>query len=166
MKKLLVLTLTLLLPLAVFAQGNKQNKEPQDLKTKNEKTLQQLFLLGKGYNITNKNEQKEKISKSIDKEIDQWYSLNMQTIIQAQEEKAAQDGVGVGDLSSEENVKKTKKELADEIKKAKIPELMYSTVSEYYAEQLKKNEEIFTKKMNKIKSTTKPVKILDMIKNK
>ena len=130
MKKLLILTLTLLLPLAVFAQGNKQNKWQQNLERRNEQTIQHLQMLGYSYNRTEKAEVKERIAKSIDREIEHWYMENMGTINRLQQE----EGKPVENLD--------KQQLATEVKAGKIPEIMYKTVPEQTANQLKQRAEM------------------------
>ena len=130
MKKLLILTLTLLLPLAVFAQGNKQNKWQQNLERRNEQTIQHLQMLGYSYNRTEKAEVKERIAQSIDREINHWYMENMGTINRLQQE----EGKPV------ENV--DKQQLATEVKAGRIPEIMYKTVPEQTANQLKQRAEM------------------------
>ena len=130
MKKLLILTLTLLLPLAVFAQGNKQNKWQQNLERRNEQTIQHLQMLGYSYNRTEKAEVKERIAQSIDREIEHWYMENMGTINRLQQE----EGKPVENLD--------KQQLATEIKAGKIPEIMYKSVPEQTANQLKQRAEM------------------------
>lgn len=137
MKKLLILTLTLLLPFAVFAQANKPlTKAQQNLQKRNEQTLQHLQMLGRSYNRINKTEVKEQIAQNIDREIEHWYMENMQTINQAQQEEAMKDGKTV------ENLNIDKQQLAAEVKAGKIPEIMYKTVSEQTAKQLKQRAEM------------------------
>ena len=128
MKKLLILTLTLLLPLAVFAQGNKQNKWEQNLERRNEQTIQHLQMLGYSYNRTEKAEVKERIAQSIDREINHWYMENMQTVTQETNENTDPNA--------------TKQQLAAEVKAGKIPEIMYKTVPEQTANQLKQRAEM------------------------
>ena len=140
MKKLLILTLTLLLPLAVFAQGNKQNKWQQNLERRNEQTIQHLQMLGYSYNRTEKAEVKERIAQSIDREINHWYMENMGTINRLQQE----EGKPV------ENV--DKQQLATEVKAGKIPEIMYKTVPEQTANQLKQRAEMRREGKTKTKS--------------
>lgn len=150
MKKLLILTLTLLLPMIVFAQGNKQNKAQQNLQKRNEQTLQHLQMLGRSYNRINKTEVKEQIAQDIDREIEHWYMENMLTINQAQQEEAIKDGKTV------ENLNIDKQQLAAEVKAGKIPEIMYKTVSENFAIQLKQRAEMQNAGMNnKQKGTPK-----------
>ena len=130
MKKILILTLTLLLPLAVFAQGNKQNKWQQNLERRNEQTIQHLQMLGYSYNRTEKAEVKERIAQSIDREIEHWYMENMGAINRLQQE----EGKPV------ENV--DKQQFAAEVKAGRIPEIMYKTVPEQTANQLKQRAEM------------------------
>ena len=130
MKKLLILTLALLLPLAIFAQGNKQNKWEQNLERRNEQTIQHLQMLGYSYNRTEKAEVKERIAQSIDREIEHWYMENMGTINRLQQE----EGKPVENLD--------KQQLATEVKAGKIPEIMYKTVPEQTANQLKQRAEM------------------------
>ncbi len=151
MKKLLILTLTLLLPLVVFAQANKPlTKAQQNLQKRNEQTLQHLQMLGRSYNRINKTEVKEQIAQNIDREIEHWYMENMQTINQAQQEEAMKEGKPV------ENLNIDKQQLAAEVKAGKIPEIMYKTVSENFAAQLKQRAEMQSAGMNnKQKGTPK-----------
>ena len=138
MKKILILTLTLLLPLAVFARGNKPlSKWQQNLQKRNEQTVNHLLMLGHTYNHTNDLEIIEQLSKGIEMEIDHWYMENMQTITQAEQEKAMKEGKDLGDVYSEEYINKKKQELAAEVKAGKIPEIMLTTVSPKFAEQIK-----------------------------
>ncbi len=133
MKKLLVLTLTLLLPLAIFAQGNKANKTnkwQQNLERRNEQTIQHLQMLGHSYNRIEKAEVKERIAQNIDMEIEHWYMENMETINRVQQEEGKPDG----DLD--------KQQLAAEVKAGRIPEIMYKTVPEQTAMQLKRRAEM------------------------
>ena len=137
MKKLLILTLTLLLPFAVFAQANKPlTKAQQNLQKRNEQTLQHLQMLGRSYNRINKTEVKEQIAQNIDREIEHWYMENMQTINQAQQEEAMKENKPVEDLNID------KQQLAAEVKAGKIPEIMYKTVSDQVAVQLKQRAEM------------------------
>lgn len=134
MKKLLILTLTLLLPFAVFAQANKPlTKAQQNLQKRNEQTLQHLQMLGRSYNRINKTEVKEQIAQNIDREIEHWYMENMQTINQARQEEAMKDGKTV------ENLNIDKQQLAAEVKAGKIPEIMLKTLPEKTAERIKQN---------------------------
>ncbi len=143
MKKLLVLTLTLLLPLAIFARGNKQNKAEQNLQQRNEQTISHLISLSRSYKHIDKAEIKEKISQSIDREIEHWYMENMQTVTQETNENA--------------DPNTTKQQLAAEIKGGKVPEMMLKSVSEETAAQLKKRAEAPVQ-WNKTKSTGKGLK--------
>ena len=131
MKKILILTLTLLLPLAVFAQGKKPlTKWQQNLQKRNEQTIQRLQMQGLAYNRMDKAEVKERIAQSIDREIEHWYMENMGTINRLQQE----EGKPVENLD--------KQQLATEVKAGKIPEIMYKTVPEQTANQLKQRAEM------------------------
>ena len=127
MKKLLVLTLTLLLPLAVFAQGNKQNKWEKNLQQRNEQTISRLINLSRAYNYIDKAETKEKISQNIDREVEHWYMENMQAVTQT--------------TNTEADPNTTKQQLASEIKAGKVPEMMLKSVSDKTAAQLKQRAE-------------------------
>ena len=161
MKKILILTLTLLLPLAVFAQGKKPlTKWQQNLQKRNEQTIQRLQMQGLAYNRMDKAEVKERIAQSIDREINHWYMENMQTINKAMQEEAMKDGKESGDIFTEEYANKTKQTLVAEIKAGKIPELMLKTVSPKFAEQIKQRSEMQAQKQNEQqKGKRKPAKV-------
>ena len=138
MKKLLVLTLTLLLPLAIFAQGNKQNKAEQNLQKRNEQTISRLINLSRSYKHIDKAEIKEKISQNIDREVEHWYMENTQIVTEA--------------TNAEAEPNTTKQQLAEEIKAGKVPEIMLKSVPEQTASRLKKRAETpvkLTKKSSK-----------------
>ena len=145
MKKILILTLTLfLLPLAVFAQGNKPLSQwEQKMQKRNEQILQRLQMLSRAYNRIEKADVKEKISKGIDMEVEHWYSENMQTVTKMEQEQAMKEGKTIKDLSN------IKQQLATEIKAGKMPELMLKTVSNQAAEQFKQRAEMRPSQVNK-----------------
>ena len=90
MKKLLILTLTLLLPLAVFAVGNQGSKGQQNLQRRNEQTIRHLQALGRQYNRADKAETKEQVSKKIDTIFEHWYMENEPKLIAIQQQEIAE----------------------------------------------------------------------------
>ncbi|MCR5504430.1 MAG: hypothetical protein K6E94_02515 [Elusimicrobiaceae bacterium] len=177
MKKLLTLTLTLLLPMIVFAQGNKAlTKAQQNLQKRNEQIVRRLQNLGRAYNKADKKEIKEEISKNIDMEFDRWYLENMQVLSSVEKkqvaekrepikEKLIRPGESLMDFSEElqqeesntppqeepaqmKDPEQLRQEMLAEIKAGKIPEIMYKTVSDQVAVQLKQRAEMQNKGKN------------------
>ena len=134
MKRILILILTLfLLPLTVFAQGNKWQ---ENLQKRNKQTLQRLQMLGYVYK-TSKDEKREKISKDIDKVIEHWYTDNSEAIRQAQVKQTIQKGQKATDPDT------IKQQIAVEIKAGKVPEMILTTLSEKDAQNFKRQADIF-----------------------
>lgn len=139
MKKILILTLTLvLLSLVVFAQANKSlTKKQENVQGRNDQIVSRLFMLSNVYGRTNKEETKENIGKKIDQDVNYWYTINKTTVDQHKQEESFKNKKEVGDIFSKEAIEKNKKELSDEIKAGKIPAIMLENMSEDAAKHLK-----------------------------
>lgn len=154
MKKLLVLTLTLLLPLAVFAVGN-QGKGQQNSQRRNEQTIRHLQALGRQYNRADKAEMKEQLSKKIDTIFEHWYMENEPKLVAIQQQveiKQPSENLQPEEPKEPAQIKTgetLKQEMLAEIKAGKLPELMLKTVPAQFALQIKQQEEAKTKKQNK-----------------
>ena len=81
-------------------------------------------MLSNVYGRTNKEETKENIGKKIDQDVNYWYTINKNTVDQHRQKESFKNAKEAGNIFSKEAIEKNKKELADEIKAGKIPELM------------------------------------------
>lgn len=92
MKKILILTLTLvLLSLVVFAQGNYENKGQQNLQKRNEQVVRRLQNLEHQYSRADKKEIKERLSKNIEMEFNRWYADNMNVLFQVEKKQVVEE---------------------------------------------------------------------------
>lgn len=150
MKKILVLTLVLLLPFVLSAQGNNQKKWQQNLQKRNEVVIQNLQNMSRYYNMATSTEVKEKITRSIDMEVERWCMSNTPKIISFQQRQqvmqTGQKGKKANNSFSKKDMAKVKQELIAEIKNGKIPDIMLETVSPKFATQIKQSAEMQTDK--------------------